>query len=79
MNVGESRSLECTISMAKPAATIVWYRGNFQIKGGEMTITPVSIDDGKFKGYSYIYFKRLLQSKTFLCLNTLIGYMMKNI
>lgn len=49
LNVGESRSLECTISMAKPSATIVWYRGNFQIKGGEMTITPVSIDDGEFK------------------------------
>ncbi|KAF7993108.1 hypothetical protein HCN44_005889 [Aphidius gifuensis] len=47
LNVGESRSLECTISMAKPAATIVWYRGNFQIKGGDMTITPVSIDDDK--------------------------------
>ncbi|XP_063995244.1 nephrin isoform X2 [Diachasmimorpha longicaudata] len=47
LNVGESKSLECTVSFAKPAATIVWYRGNFPIKGGDTSVTPISIEDDK--------------------------------
>ncbi|XP_011311068.1 nephrin isoform X1 [Fopius arisanus] len=47
VNVGESRSLECTVSSAKPAATIVWYRGNFAITGGETSVNAISIEDDK--------------------------------
>ncbi|XP_014296084.1 nephrin isoform X2 [Microplitis demolitor] len=47
LNVGESRSLECTVSYAKPAATIVWYRGNHAITGGDTNVTPISIEDDK--------------------------------
>ncbi|KAK0090227.1 hypothetical protein PV325_002297 [Microctonus aethiopoides] len=47
LHVGGSRSLECTVSFAKPAATIVWYRGNFVIKGGDTSVTPISIEDDK--------------------------------
>ncbi|XP_058810158.1 nephrin isoform X2 [Phymastichus coffea] len=39
--------LECTVRMAKPAASIVWYRGNVQIKGGDISVTPVPIADDK--------------------------------
>ncbi|XP_044576167.1 nephrin-like isoform X3 [Cotesia glomerata] len=47
LKVGESTSLECTVSYAKPAATIVWYRGNHAITGGETSIKPISIEDDK--------------------------------
>ncbi|XP_034948910.1 nephrin-like isoform X2 [Chelonus insularis] len=47
LSVGESRSLECTVSFAKPAATIVWYRGNSVIKGGDTSIIPIAIEDDK--------------------------------
>ncbi|XP_011493935.1 PREDICTED: nephrin-like [Ceratosolen solmsi marchali] len=43
----ESLKLECTVRMAKPAATIVWYRGNVQIKGGDIHVTSVPIADDK--------------------------------
>ncbi|EZA58762.1 Nephrin [Ooceraea biroi] len=47
VKVGESRRLECIVRSAKPAASIVWYRGNVQIKGGDTTITPISIQGDK--------------------------------
>ncbi|XP_076647581.1 sticks and stones isoform X1 [Halictus rubicundus] len=47
VKVGESRRLECIVRSAKPAATIVWYRGNVQIKGGDASITPISIEGDK--------------------------------
>lgn len=47
VKVGESRRLECVVRSAKPAASIVWYRGNVQIKGGDTMITPISIEGGK--------------------------------
>ncbi|XP_006564420.1 nephrin isoform X2 [Apis mellifera] len=47
VKVGESRRLECVVRSAKPAATITWYRGNIQIKGGETSITPISIEGDK--------------------------------
>ncbi|XP_015436524.1 PREDICTED: nephrin-like [Dufourea novaeangliae] len=47
VKVGESRLLECVVRSAKPAATIVWYRGNVQIKGGETNTTPISIEGDK--------------------------------
>lgn len=47
VKVGESRRLECVVSAAKPAASIIWYRGNVQIKGGDTTITPISIQGDK--------------------------------
>ncbi|XP_076375305.1 sticks and stones isoform X2 [Megalopta genalis] len=47
VKVGESRRLECIVRSAKPAATIVWYRGNVQIKGGDTSITPISIEGDK--------------------------------
>ncbi|XP_076762632.1 sticks and stones isoform X2 [Xylocopa sonorina] len=47
VKVGESRRLECVVRSAKPAASIVWYRGNVQIKGGDTMITPISIEGDK--------------------------------
>ncbi|XP_026675533.1 nephrin-like isoform X2 [Ceratina calcarata] len=47
VKVGESRQLECVVRSAKPAASIVWYRGNVQIKGGDTEITPISIEGDK--------------------------------
>lgn len=47
VKVGESRRLECVVSAAKPAASIIWYRGNVQIKGGDTTIAAISIQGGK--------------------------------
>ncbi|XP_066587701.1 nephrin-like [Prorops nasuta] len=47
VKVGEMRRIECTVRSAKPAASIIWYRGNTQIKGGDVTITPVSIEGDK--------------------------------
>lgn len=47
VKVGDSRRLECVVRSAKPAASIIWYRGNVQIKGGDTTITPISIQGGK--------------------------------
>ncbi|CAK9828229.1 Nphs1 [Anthophora retusa] len=47
VKVGESRQLECVVRSAKPAATIVWYRGNVQIKGGDTLIAPISIEGDK--------------------------------
>ncbi|XP_076671541.1 sticks and stones isoform X2 [Andrena cerasifolii] len=47
VKVGESKELECVVRSAKPAASIVWYRGNVQIKGGGTTITPISIEGDK--------------------------------
>lgn len=47
VKVGESTRLECVVRSAKPAATIVWYRGNVQIKGGDTSITPISIEGGE--------------------------------
>ncbi|XP_034175874.1 sticks and stones isoform X1 [Osmia lignaria lignaria] len=47
VKVGESRRVECVVRSAKPAATIVWYRGNVQIKGGDTSITPISIEGDK--------------------------------
>ncbi|KAK1125904.1 hypothetical protein K0M31_005440 [Melipona bicolor] len=47
VKVGESRRLECVVRSAKPAASIVWYRGNVQIKGGDTVITPISIEGGE--------------------------------
>ncbi|XP_076242839.1 sticks and stones [Calliopsis andreniformis] len=47
VKVGESRRLECIVRSAKPAASIVWYRGNVQIKGGDTIITPISIEGDK--------------------------------
>ncbi|XP_053999054.1 nephrin [Hylaeus anthracinus] len=47
VKVGESRRLECVVRSAKPAASIVWYRGNVQIKGGDTVITPISIEGDK--------------------------------
>ncbi|OXU27526.1 hypothetical protein TSAR_002284, partial [Trichomalopsis sarcophagae] len=43
----KSLKLECIVRMAKPAATIVWYRGNVEIKGGDIHITSVPIADEK--------------------------------
>ncbi|XP_015599513.1 nephrin isoform X4 [Cephus cinctus] len=45
--IGQSHTLECAVRFAKPAASIVWYRGNVQIKGGDTSITPISIEDDK--------------------------------
>ena len=42
----ESLKLECVVRMAKPAAKIVWYRGNVQIKDGESKVTAVPVADG---------------------------------
>ncbi|KAG5319172.1 NPHN protein, partial [Pseudoatta argentina] len=47
--MGESRRLECIVSAAKPAASIIWYRGNTQIKGGDTTIAAISIQGDKEK------------------------------
>ncbi|XP_017758682.1 PREDICTED: nephrin [Eufriesea mexicana] len=47
VKVGDSRRLECVVRSAKPAASIVWYRGNVQIKGGDTVITPISIEGDK--------------------------------
>ncbi|XP_017790260.1 PREDICTED: nephrin [Habropoda laboriosa] len=47
VKVGESRQLECVVRSAKPAATIVWYRGNVQIKGGDTVVEPISIEGDK--------------------------------
>ncbi|KAL0104755.1 hypothetical protein PUN28_016406 [Cardiocondyla obscurior] len=47
VKVGESRRLECVVSAAKPAASIIWYRGNVQIKGGDTTIAAISIQGDK--------------------------------
>jgi len=47
VKVGESRHLECVVRSAKPAASIVWYRGNVQIKGGDTTISAISIQGGR--------------------------------
>ncbi|XP_018378402.1 PREDICTED: nephrin-like isoform X1 [Trachymyrmex cornetzi] len=49
VKVGESRRLECIVSAAKPAASIIWYRGNTQIKGGDTTIAAISIQGDKEK------------------------------
>ncbi|KAG7187933.1 hypothetical protein KM043_013897 [Ampulex compressa] len=47
VKVGESRRLECSVRSAKPAASILWYRGNVQIKGGDSSVTPISIEGEK--------------------------------
>ncbi|XP_014473522.1 PREDICTED: nephrin [Dinoponera quadriceps] len=47
VKVGESRRLECIVRSAKPAASIIWYRGNVQIKGGDTTINAISIEGDK--------------------------------
>ncbi|XP_043493049.1 nephrin isoform X3 [Polistes fuscatus] len=47
VKVGESTRLECVVRSAKPAASIVWYRGNVQIKGGDTSIMPISIEGDK--------------------------------
>ncbi|XP_076632643.1 sticks and stones isoform X2 [Colletes latitarsis] len=47
VKVGETRRLECIVRSAKPAASIVWYRANVQIKGGDTIITPISIEGDK--------------------------------
>ncbi|XP_015186948.1 PREDICTED: nephrin isoform X3 [Polistes dominula] len=47
VKVGESTRLECVVRSAKPAASIVWYRGNVQIKGGDTNIIPISIEGDK--------------------------------
>lgn len=47
VKVGESRRLECIVRSAKPAASITWYRGNVQIKGGDTSITAISIQGDK--------------------------------
>ncbi|XP_050465209.1 nephrin-like isoform X4 [Cataglyphis hispanica] len=47
VKVGESRRLECIVRSAKPAASIIWYRGNVQIKGGDTSITAISIQGDK--------------------------------
>lgn len=48
VKLGESQELTCVVRYAKPAAAITWYRGNTLIKGGDTTITPISIEDGEF-------------------------------
>lgn len=57
VKVGESRRLECVVRSAKPAATITWYRGNIQIKGGETSITPISIEGGEWIHLFYFIFQ----------------------
>ncbi|XP_012226439.1 nephrin isoform X3 [Linepithema humile] len=47
VKVGESRRLECIVRSAKPAASIIWYRGNVQIKGGDTTTNAISIEGDK--------------------------------
>ncbi|XP_029178857.1 nephrin-like isoform X2 [Nylanderia fulva] len=47
VKVGESRRVECIVRSAKPAASIIWYRGNVQIKGGDTSITAISIQGDK--------------------------------
>jgi hypothetical protein len=51
----ESLKLECSVRMAKPAATIVWYRGNVQIKGGDIHVTTVPIADGQCAFHKSIF------------------------
>ncbi|XP_025601953.1 nephrin isoform X2 [Athalia rosae] len=45
--VGQSHVLQCSVRFAKPAATIVWYRGNVQVKGGSTNVESISIEDDK--------------------------------
>ncbi|XP_077276716.1 sticks and stones isoform X2 [Temnothorax americanus] len=49
VKVGESRRLECVVSAAKPAASIIWYRGNVILKDGDTTIAAISIQGDKEK------------------------------
>lgn len=58
VNVDVPLRLDCAVRYAKPAATIVWYRGNVQIKGGDTSVTPISIEDGEYlqlSMYLHIY------------------------
>lgn len=47
VQVGQSVQISCTVRMAKPAARIIWYRQNAQIKGGDSMITSIPIEEGK--------------------------------
>ena len=46
---GDTLTLECTVRMAKPAASIVWYRENVPIKGGDTSIDAIPVADGEFE------------------------------
>ena len=54
----ETLKLECTVRMAKPAATIIWYRENVPIKGGDVHVTAVSIADGQYIKRLFFIFTR---------------------
>ncbi|XP_046619486.1 nephrin isoform X3 [Neodiprion virginianus] len=45
--VGQSYQLHCSVRLAKPAATIVWYRGNVEVKGGASDIESIPTEDDK--------------------------------
>ncbi|CAB3232730.1 unnamed protein product [Arctia plantaginis] len=53
---GEDVSLTCLVKNAKPAARIVWYRGNVELKGDKVSkeeIKEVENVDGNPKGVRY--------------------------
>lgn len=47
IKAGDTLTMECAVRMAKPAATIIWYRENIPIKGGDISIDPIPVSDGK--------------------------------
>ncbi|XP_043477806.1 nephrin-like isoform X3 [Leptopilina heterotoma] len=47
IKAGDKLTLECAVRMAKPAATIIWYRENVAIKGGDINVDPIPVSDDK--------------------------------
>ncbi|KAL4706188.1 hypothetical protein ACJJTC_015056, partial [Scirpophaga incertulas] len=58
----EDVSLECLVKNAKPAAKIVWYRGNVELKGEKVSkeeVKELESPNGSPKGVRYTTLSRL--------------------
>ncbi|PZC82914.1 hypothetical protein B5X24_HaOG209357 [Helicoverpa armigera] len=65
---GEDVSLECLVKNAKPAARIVWFRGNVELKGDKVSkeeIREVENENGNPKAMRYTTVSRYVNYEYF--------------